>query len=74
MHLEQWSKTKYYIVIFDQLQGHSGELMQAPESHVRGPLTFTPPPGLLCLKAIVLDLKRVSKSIWQMCLGATGYF
>jgi len=33
------SKTKYYIVIFDQLQGHSGGLIQAPESFVRGPLT-----------------------------------
>ena len=37
-------KTKYYIVIFDQLQGHSRGLIQAPESCVRGPLTFTPPP------------------------------
>ena len=32
------SKTKYYLVIFDQLQGHSGGLIQAPESYVRGPL------------------------------------
>ena len=29
----------------------------APESCVRGPLTFTSPPRLLCLKAIVLGLK-----------------
>jgi len=29
----------------------------APESCVRGPLTFTPPPRLLHLKAIVLGLK-----------------
>jgi len=32
-------KTKYYIVIFDQLQGHSGGLIRALESFVRGPLT-----------------------------------
>ena len=37
--LEQWDKTKYYIVIFDQLQGHSGGLIWAPELRVRGPLT-----------------------------------
>jgi len=29
-------KTKYYIVIFDQLQGHSEGLIWAPESFVRG--------------------------------------
>jgi len=34
-------KTKYYIVIFDQLQGHSKGLIQAPESCMRGPLTIT---------------------------------
>ena len=38
--LEQWDKTKYYVVIFDQLQGHSGGLIWAPESCVRGPLTL----------------------------------
>jgi len=31
-------KTKYYIVIFGQLQGHSGGLIWALESFVRGPL------------------------------------
>jgi len=36
------SKTKYYYVIFDQLQGHSEELIWAPESFVRGPLTYDP--------------------------------
>jgi len=36
-------KTKYYIVIFDQLQGHSGGLIQALESFVRGSLTFISP-------------------------------
>ena len=56
-------KTQYYYVILDQLQDHSGELVWAPESCVRGPLTFTPPPRLLRLEAIVLDLKRVSKSV-----------
>jgi len=35
---------------------------------------FTPSPRLLCLEAMVLDLKRASKSIWQMCLGAAGCF
>jgi len=34
-------KTQYYIVILDQLQGHSGGLVWAPESRVRGPLTVT---------------------------------
>ena len=33
------SKTQYYIVILDQLQGRSGALEQAPESQIRGPLT-----------------------------------
>jgi len=33
-------KTQYYVVILDQLQGHSGGLVQALESHVRGPLTM----------------------------------
>jgi len=32
-------KTKYYIVIFDQLQGHSRGLIWALELCVRGPLT-----------------------------------
>jgi len=32
-------KTKYYIVIFDQLQGYSGGLIRALELCVRGPLT-----------------------------------
>jgi len=40
VYWEQWDKTKYYIVIFDQLQGHSRGLVQAPESCVRGPLTI----------------------------------
>jgi len=67
------SKTQYYVVILDQLQGCSGELEWAPESQIRDPLTFTPLSRLLRLKAMVLDLKRVSKSIWRMCLGAAGY-
>ena len=33
------SKTQYYIVILDQLQGRSGALERAPESRIRGPLT-----------------------------------
>ena len=33
------SKTQYYVVILDQLQGRSGALEQAPESRIRGPLT-----------------------------------
>jgi len=33
------SKTQYYIVILDRLQGCSGELERAPESQIRGPLT-----------------------------------
>ena len=32
-------KTKYYVVIFDQLQGHSGGLIWALESFVRDLLT-----------------------------------
>jgi len=55
-------KTKYYVIIFDQLQGHSGGLIWAPELCVRGPFTFTPP-RLLHLEAMVLDLKKASKSI-----------
>jgi len=38
--LEQWGEFKCYIVIFDQLQGHSGGLIRALESCVRGPLTY----------------------------------
>jgi len=33
------SKTQYYIVILNQLQGLSGRLERAPESQIRGPLT-----------------------------------
>jgi len=33
-------KTKYYVVILDQLQSYSGGLVRAPESRVRGPLTL----------------------------------
>jgi len=40
-------KTQYYIVILDQLQGHSGELVWAPELRVRGSLTVFPVPCLL---------------------------
>ena len=68
------SKTQYYVVILDQLQGYSRGLVWALELRVRGPLTFIPLPRLLHLKATVLDLKRVSKSVWQMCLGAAGCF
>ena len=39
MCLEQWGEFKYYIVIFDQLQSHSGGLIWALELCVRGPLT-----------------------------------
>ena len=35
------SETKYYVVIFDQLQGHSGEVIWAPESFIRDSLTST---------------------------------
>ena len=34
------NKTKYYLVIFDQLQGHSRGLIQASEQCTRGPLTL----------------------------------
>ena len=33
------SKAQYYVVILDRLLGRSGGLEQAPEWHVRGPLT-----------------------------------
>ena len=33
------SKTQYYIVILDRLQGRSRALERAPESRIRGPLT-----------------------------------
>jgi len=33
------SKTQYYVVILDWLQGRSRALEQAPESWIRGPLT-----------------------------------
>ena len=33
------SKTQYYIVILDRLQGRSGALERAPESRIRGLLT-----------------------------------
>ena len=35
------SKTQYYVVILDQLQGHSGGLEQALELRVRGPLILS---------------------------------
>ena len=35
------SKTQYYVVILDQLQGCSGALERAPEAQIRGPLTRT---------------------------------
>jgi len=66
------SKTQYYYVILDRLPGRSGGLEWAPEWRVRGPLIFTPPPRLLCLEAMVPDLKRMSKSVRRMCLGAAG--
>jgi len=66
------SKAQYYVVILDRLLGRSRGLERAPEWHVRGPLTFTPPPRLLRLEAMVPDLKRMLKSVRQMCLGATG--
>jgi len=53
VHLEQWDKTKYYVVIFDQLQGHSRELMRALESHVRGPLTLSNKCQMLSLPLIL---------------------
>ena len=68
------SKTQYYVVILDRLQGRSGALEWAPGLQVRGPLIFTPPPRLLCLEAMVPGLKRVSKSVRRMCLGAAGCF
>ena len=34
------SKTQYYVVILDRLQGRSRALEQAPESQIRGPLTI----------------------------------
>jgi len=68
------SKTQYYVVILDWLQGRSGALERALELWIRGPLTFTSPPRLLCLEAMVPGLKRVSKSVQQMCLGAAGCF
>ena len=33
-----------------------------------------PPPRLLRLEAMVPELKIVSKSVWQMCLGVAGCF
>jgi len=33
------SKTQYYVVILDRLQGRSGALERALESRIRGPLT-----------------------------------
>ena len=66
------SKTQYYYVILDRLPGCSRGLERALEWRVRGPLTFIPPPRLLRLKAMVPDLKRMSKSVRRMCLGAAG--
>jgi len=66
------SKTQYYYVILDRLLGRSGGLERVLEWRVRGPLIFTPPPRLLRLEAMVPDLKRMSKSVRRMCLGAAG--
>ena len=67
------SETKYYVVIFDQLQGHSRGLIQASESFVRGPLTFTSP-KVAVPQSNGLDLKRALKSVWQMYLRAARCF
>jgi len=50
-------KTKYYLVIFDQLQGHSGELIRAPESCVRGPLISVYEESVVVVTATTLLLK-----------------
>ena len=34
------SKTQYYVVILDRLQGHSRVLERTPELQIRGPLTI----------------------------------
>jgi len=39
-----------------------------------GSLTFTPLSRLLCLEAIVPDLKRALKSVRWMCLRVAGCF
>ena len=42
------SKAQYYVVILDQLLGHSGGLEWAPEWRVRGPLTVCVEVSPLC--------------------------
>ena len=63
------SKTQYYVVILDRLQGRSGALERAPELRIRGPLTFTPPPRLLRLEAMVLGFE---KSV-EVCLADVSW-
>jgi len=54
------SRTQYYIVILDQLQGRSGGLEWAPESWIRGPLTYTlfeqPSPGLTAEEGLTFNV------------------
>ena len=60
------SKTQYYIVILDQLQGRSGALEQASESWIRGPLThavyhLTKDKNII-LMAIYVDNSTITRS------------
>jgi len=54
------SKTKYYVVILDQLQGHSGGLVQALESRVRGPLTSS------CISSVENPIETPLSSLCQL--------
>jgi len=59
-------KTQYYVVILDQLQGHSRGLVRAPELRVRGPLTFTPLQG--CCAVTPLE-----NFLWKCSMGYNLY-
>ena len=50
------SKTQYYYVILDRLQGRSGALERAPESQIRGSLTIVVYGVLSCWEVFFVDV------------------
>ena len=50
------SKTQYYVVILDRLQGRSGALERALESQIRGSLTIVVYGVLSCWEVFFVDV------------------
>jgi len=70
-------KTQYYYVILDQLQGHSGELVQAPELHIRGPLTEMVPRRFLNWRKVfrkVESERMLTRKVWDHTINLKETF